>query len=48
MRQLFQFLNAPVDIAPFDFRRAHETEAFAAEGRDDAAIDHGAADIVID
>lgn len=47
-RQLFQFFNTPVDVAPFDFGRANQAKAFAAERRNDAAINHRAANVIID
>src|SRR5882672_10888774 len=48
LRQLFQFLHALLDVGSFGLGRAVQAEAFAAERRGDAAIDHRAADVRID
>src|SRR4051794_17503254 len=43
----FEFLDASLNIRAFDAGGSGEAEAFTAERRDDGAVDHRAADVVV-
>ena len=47
LRQLFQFLHAPINVGAFDFRRPRQAEALAAERCRDAAVNHREPDVVV-